>query len=274
MQRPYGSGSHHLIARLPRIVFGSAYADMRLVPYMLAIFVLAIRFKAETTFPLARTLAVAGMAFLLVRTAGTTASLAIAANHQRAQLSVLDAVPEGSRVVSLVWSPCKGWANRRSDHLPSMVIVRRDGFSNDQWGIEGVNLLDLAALAVPANLRPDGLPGRLRVVAVAGDSLVLEAGPEPQVIGIPQDDLGIESADIGGAKRLDGRACADRHERRSFYRAVRRVEYGVSVTRADVRVLEYVQLAVDCPRPIRHRDHARGLAIPRRRERRPRRCRR
>ncbi len=126
---------------LPRVIFGSAYADMRLVPYMLAIFVLAIRFKAETVYPLARMLAVAGVAFLLVRTAGTTASLAIAANHQRQQLSVLDAVPPGSRVVSLVWAPCKGWANRRSDHLPSMVIIRRDGFANDQWPLVGSSLL-------------------------------------------------------------------------------------------------------------------------------------
>ena len=126
---------------LPKVIFGSAYADMRLVPYMLAIFVLAVRFKAETDYPLARGLAVAAVAFLLVRTAGTTVSLAIAGNYQRHQLAVLDAVPLGSRVVSLVWAPCKGWANRRSDHLPSMVIVRREGFSNDQWPLAGSSLL-------------------------------------------------------------------------------------------------------------------------------------
>ena len=33
---------------LPRIVFGSAYADMRLVPYMMAVLLLAIRFRGET----------------------------------------------------------------------------------------------------------------------------------------------------------------------------------------------------------------------------------
>ena len=126
---------------LPRIIFGSAYADMRLVPYLLAIFILAIRFKAETVYPLARTLALAAVAFLLVRTAGTTVSLAISADRQNRQLAVLDAVPLGSRVVSLVWAPCKGWAMRRSDHLPSMVIVRREGFANDQWPLAGSSLL-------------------------------------------------------------------------------------------------------------------------------------
>ena len=126
---------------LPRIIFGSAYADMRLVPYAVAILVLAVRFKAETVYPLARTLAIAAVAFLLVRTVGTTVSLGMAADRQERQLSVLDSVPMGARVVTLVWAPCNGWAMRRSDHLPSMVIVRREGFANDQWPLAGSSLL-------------------------------------------------------------------------------------------------------------------------------------
>ncbi len=35
------------------------------------------------------------------------------------------------------------WPLLRNSHIGAMVIVRRDGFSNDQWVIEGVNLLDL-----------------------------------------------------------------------------------------------------------------------------------
>ena len=31
----------------------------------------------------------------------------------------------------------------RNGHLGAMVVVRREGFANDQWVIEGVNLLDL-----------------------------------------------------------------------------------------------------------------------------------
>jgi hypothetical protein len=126
---------------LPRVIFGSAYADMRLAPYVLAIFVLAIRFRTDTEPRLARSLAIAGLAFLLVRTATTTASLAIAADHQRTQLAALDRVPMGSRVVAQVYAPCRAWALRRSDHLASMVIVRRHGFSNDQWRLAGSNLL-------------------------------------------------------------------------------------------------------------------------------------
>ena len=70
---------------LPWTLFGSAYADMRLVPYLLATALLAIRFRGETDLPMARALAATGLAFYLVRIAATTLSLALAANGQRAE---------------------------------------------------------------------------------------------------------------------------------------------------------------------------------------------
>jgi hypothetical protein len=132
---------------LPRVIFGSAYADMRIVPYLAAILVLAIRFKRETDYKLAQTLAVAGLAFLLARTATVTWSLAMAADRQREQLVALDHVPMGARVATMVWAPCNGWAVRRNDHLPSMVIVRREGFANDQWPLVGSSLLTIHHVA-------------------------------------------------------------------------------------------------------------------------------
>src|SRR5690606_36063154 len=59
---------------LPRIVFGSAYADMRLAPYMIACALLAIRFRGETVMRTARVLAVLGIAFYLTKVATTTRS--------------------------------------------------------------------------------------------------------------------------------------------------------------------------------------------------------
>jgi len=130
---------------LPRTVFGSTYADMRLLPYVAATALLAIRFKGETYLPLARVLAVAGLAFYVVRLGGNTLSLAIAANDQKAELDALEHVPMGARVA---WITDEGecgraWALPRNSHLGAMVIVRRHGFSNDQWVMEGLNLLDL-----------------------------------------------------------------------------------------------------------------------------------
>ena len=129
---------------LPRIIFGSAYADMRLVPYMIAVLVLAIRFRGATDLRLGTILAVGGLLFTLVRLGTTTASLAIAASDHQAKLDALDQVPMGARVVSLVRMPCTGlWSLPRNSHLGGMVIVRRHGFSNDQWVVEGANLLRL-----------------------------------------------------------------------------------------------------------------------------------
>jgi hypothetical protein len=126
---------------LPRIVFGSAYTDMRLVPYAVAIFILAIRFKAETRFPLATWLAVTAVGFMLVRLAGTTASTTIAWNRQSTQLQALDHVERGSRVAVLVWDGCEQWALRRSDHLGALATVRREAFTNDHWPMAGSSLL-------------------------------------------------------------------------------------------------------------------------------------
>jgi hypothetical protein len=128
-------------ALLPRVVFGSAYADMRLVPYAVAIFILAIRFKRETSYPLATWLAFAALGFMVMRIGGTTASMTIAGMKQNEQLKALDHVPMGSRVAVLVWDRCDQWALRRSDHLGAIATVRRDAYTNDHWPMVGSALL-------------------------------------------------------------------------------------------------------------------------------------
>ncbi len=129
---------------LPRIIFGSAYADMRLVPYAIAVALLAIRFRAPPAPWLATGLAIVGLAFAVVRIGGNTASLAIASEEQEALLPAIDNMPMGARVVTMVGDPCGYyWPLPRDAHLGAMVVVRRQGFSNDQWVMEGLNPLDL-----------------------------------------------------------------------------------------------------------------------------------
>jgi hypothetical protein len=131
-------------ANLPRIIFGSAYADMRLVPYLMAVGLLAIRFRGRPDRRMAHVLAVLGLLFFATRTAANSVSLAIAANDQQAKLHAIDRMPIGARVITLTGMPCREyWPLLRNSHLGAMVIVRRQGFSNDQWLLEGVNLLDL-----------------------------------------------------------------------------------------------------------------------------------
>jgi hypothetical protein len=161
---------------LPRIVFGSAYADMRLVPYLAAVGLLAIRFRAPAP-RMGPIFAVLGLLFLATRTIANTASLGIAANDQSAKLQAIDHMPRGARVISLVGMTCREyWPLLRNGHLGAMVIVRREGFSNDQWLLEGVNLLDLKYrsagyfAADPSQLvRPDHCHDRLH--RTIGESL-------------------------------------------------------------------------------------------------------
>jgi hypothetical protein len=149
---------------LPRIVFGSAYADMRLVPYLIAVGLLAIRFRGAPDRRTAQVLAVLGLLFFATRTVANSVSLALASRDQQAKLGAIDHMTPGARVITLTGMTCgEYWPLLRNSHLGAMVIVRRDGFSNDQWLLEGINLLDLKYRAAgyfaadPSQLvRPNG----------------------------------------------------------------------------------------------------------------------
>jgi len=126
---------------LPRVVFGSAYADMRLAPYIFAVAVIAIRVP-EGHLKLSRALALAGIAFFAVRTAATTTSLYLYDQRYDRELTALDHIPVGGRVVSFVGRPCfEPWGMSRLHHLPGIAILRRNAFSNDQWTMAGAQLL-------------------------------------------------------------------------------------------------------------------------------------
>ncbi|HWT12183.1 MAG TPA: hypothetical protein VN231_05480 [Allosphingosinicella sp.] len=127
---------------LPRIVFGSAYADMRLAPYLFAVGVIAIRFPEGARRRFVQALGLAGFAFFLLRTGGTTLSMWLYDRVYDRELAALEHVPPGARMVSFVGRPCREpWAMSRLLHLPALAIVRRHAFSNDQWAMPGAQLI-------------------------------------------------------------------------------------------------------------------------------------
>ncbi|WP_254621025.1 hypothetical protein [Sphingomonas sp. CL5.1] len=127
---------------LPRIVFGSAYADMRLAPFVIAIAVIAIRPRARMTTRHAGTLAALGLVFFLARIGGTTISYWMFAQDYRTELAALKHLPVGAKVVSFVGYRCDDpWRMSRLEHLPALALVRRLAYTNDQWSMAGAQLL-------------------------------------------------------------------------------------------------------------------------------------
>jgi hypothetical protein len=127
---------------LPRIVFGSAYADMRLAPFMLAVLVIALRERPGYHMRDASLVAAIGLVFTLVRLTATTISFAMYSQTYRTELAALDHVPMGARVLGMVGGHCYDpWAMSRLEHLPAMVMVEKRGFSNDQWEMPGAQLM-------------------------------------------------------------------------------------------------------------------------------------
>jgi hypothetical protein len=127
---------------LPRVVFGSAYADMRLAPFMVAVAIVALRPRAGLSIRGAATVAWAGLAFYLVRVAATTASFVIYANDYSRVLPAIDHMPRGAAVLTFVGRSCRDdWTMGRLEHLSGIALERKLVFSNDQWSMAGGQLL-------------------------------------------------------------------------------------------------------------------------------------
>ncbi|UUL81801.1 hypothetical protein [Sphingomonas qomolangmaensis] len=127
---------------LPRIVFGSAYADMRLAPFLLGIALLALRPKAGLSIRGASVVAAIGMVFFVGRVAATTVSFWQYDQSYDRQLAALDKLPVGARLLTFIGETCRDeWTMSRLEHLPAMALTRKLAFSNDQWSMAGAQML-------------------------------------------------------------------------------------------------------------------------------------
>ncbi len=127
---------------LPRIVFGSAYADMRLAPYMIAIAVIALRPRAGVPFRRAATIAALGLALFAGRMIATTWSFALYDRDYDTELAGLEHVPVGARLITFIGETCHDeWTMTRLQHVPGIALERRLAYANDQWSMVGGQLL-------------------------------------------------------------------------------------------------------------------------------------
>jgi len=127
---------------LPRVIFGSAYADMRLAPFLFAVALIAIRLRNWENMRFATLVAVIALSFTVVRLGATTASFWLYDRAWDRELAALDHVPDEVRIAAFVGRDCRdGWYNPRLDHVPGLAIVRKNAFINDQWVMAGAQLL-------------------------------------------------------------------------------------------------------------------------------------
>ncbi|MFW2828879.1 hypothetical protein [Sphingomonas sp. ID0503] len=144
MKRTLGAAAIILLAAyllIPRILIGSAYADMRLVAYMVAIAVIGISAERFDRRWMAG-FAVAALAFYGARLTTTTLTFLNRDALYRDQLSAIDHIDRGARVFALVNLPCSGrWFLPRTEHIGAIATVRKDAFVNGQWVMPGAQLL-------------------------------------------------------------------------------------------------------------------------------------
>ena len=132
---------------LPRVLLGSAYADMRISPYLFAVAILAIGPIGEFRERWSTVIAVIGIAFFLARLSVTTHSHAELDAVWRAELHALRPCSTGQpRPDADRHALRRHLAALRTEHLGSMAIVRREAFTNDQWVLPGAQLLSIRYL--------------------------------------------------------------------------------------------------------------------------------
>lgn len=127
---------------LPYSAFGSAYADMRLMPYALMLGLLSLRPAPGMRLRAVAVVAMLGVAFAGARVFVNAAGMMAYSHEWKRELVALDHMPRGSRVATFAIETCsQPWGHRRLGHLPGLAVARRAVFTNSQWPIQGGALL-------------------------------------------------------------------------------------------------------------------------------------
>jgi hypothetical protein len=125
---------------LPKQIFGSVFADMRLAPYVVLLALLALR---DTGARRSRAvLMTGGLVFLGFRLALTAQVYHEREHELERHLAAVEAIPQHARLAVLVEVPCQTeWSLPWFSHIGSMALTRKPVFVNDQWANASMNPL-------------------------------------------------------------------------------------------------------------------------------------
>jgi hypothetical protein len=127
----------------PGILKDAAFADMRMLPYALAVALLALEPLTENR-TWRNVIALAGILFFVARLGTQTLTYHVLERGYKDDLVALDHVERGSRVYAMVVLPCReDWWSSRKGHLGSMAVVRREAYANGMWSMAGGRLMTI-----------------------------------------------------------------------------------------------------------------------------------
>jgi hypothetical protein len=128
---------------MPNMLLDSQFADMRLVPVVLTLFLIAARPAPDCSRRFVLWLTIAGLAFTGARLGSNAASMVALDGQFRRTLSVLPLVPEGTNLLTFPVLRCgeAPWPLDRRNHLSGYALARRGAFDNIQYEMPSGQLL-------------------------------------------------------------------------------------------------------------------------------------
>lgn len=140
-----------MVLLAPSVLNSAHHIDTRLVPITLML-ALALQDWTGVAPSRRRFIAVAGALLLASRLIVTTTSFIGYDRIYTSELSALDKVRPGARILSFVAVGCKlsDWKRHRLEHISNLATVTHQSWVNSHWEMDGVNMLHV-------RYRPDAL---------------------------------------------------------------------------------------------------------------------
>ena len=131
-----------LVVLAPSVLNSAHHIDTRLAPVALML-ALALQDWSGVSPDRRRWVAVAGSLLLVVRLIVTTTSFIGYDRSYASELSALDQVRPGARILSFVAVGCKlsDWKRHRLEHISNLATVTHQSWVNAHWEMDGVNML-------------------------------------------------------------------------------------------------------------------------------------
>lgn len=123
---------------MPGTLFGSAYADVRMVPYLLALVLISVR---AVSFP--GVVAVISFVWFSLRMVLVWVGASLGANQIENSSRAIRDLPPHSRLLQINKNVCSSWGPSRLQMIGAMHLFYNHGFTNATWDMGGANPLSI-----------------------------------------------------------------------------------------------------------------------------------